>query len=73
MSWISMYPFEQELTFAPLTGLEVQSTSVSGSLLKVSARLSVNMAAPTIEQVLPRASSSALPPCVSLTSCGPCA
>jgi len=52
MAWLSMYPHERELTFNPLTGLEVQGTCVEGSLLKVFVRLSVNLAAPTIEQVL---------------------
>ena len=52
MAWISQYPHEAEITFAPLTGLEVQQTSVKGALLKICVRLSVNLAAPTIEQVL---------------------
>jgi hypothetical protein len=42
----------QECLFAPLTGLELQSSRVEGSVLVIEARLSVNMAAATIEQVV---------------------
>ncbi|KAL1496781.1 hypothetical protein AB1Y20_014369 [Prymnesium parvum] len=52
ISWLSQYPAEQEILFAPLTGLEVASTSVEGSVLLVQVRLSVNLAAMTIEQVV---------------------
>jgi hypothetical protein len=42
----------QEICFAPLTGVEVQKTRVDGSTLVVEARLSVNLAALTIEEVV---------------------
>ena len=41
----------EEILFAPLTGLEVMDTAV-GSVLLVRVRLSVNLAALTIEQVV---------------------
>ena len=46
------YPHEKECLFAPLTGLEVQDTRIDGSVLIVEARLSVNLNALTIEQVV---------------------
>ena len=52
LSWLSQYPHEREILFAPLTGLEVQSTRVEGTVLIVSARLSVNLNAQTMEQVV---------------------
>ena len=51
LGWISQYPHEAECLFAPLTGIEVQSTRVDNSILVVEARLSVNLNALTIEQV----------------------
>ena len=45
------YPHEQEILFAPLTGLEVRGTRVEGSLLVVEAKPSVNLISLTIEQV----------------------
>ena len=52
----------QEILFAPLTGLEVTSTSVEGSVLLVHVRLSVNLQALTIEQVHLRYVASSQPP-----------
>ena len=52
LSWLSQYPHEQEILFAPLSGLEVQATRAEGSTLVVEARLSVNLSAMTIEQVV---------------------
>ena len=40
----------QEVCFAPLTGLEVESIGVEGSIVVARMRLSVNLAAPPIEQ-----------------------
>jgi hypothetical protein len=37
-SWLSQYPHEEEILFAPLTGLEIDSTRVSGALLVVEVR-----------------------------------
>ena len=52
LMWISQYPHEREITFTPLTGLEVQSTRVEGRVLVVETKLSVNLSSLTIEQVL---------------------
>ena len=51
LRWLSMYPFESEVTFGPLAGLEVQSTRVQGGVLVVEVRLSVNLSEGPIEQV----------------------
>ena len=42
----------QEILFGPLTGIEAISTKVDGGVLVVSVRLSVNLGALTIEQVV---------------------
>ena len=52
ISYLSQYPHEAETLFAPLTGLEVQSTGVEGTVLIVGVGLSVNLTALTIDQVL---------------------
>ena len=82
LEWLSQYPGEREICFAPLTvtccqatptahhypktlsdcsvsaslalsqGVEVQKTRVEGSMIIVEARLSVNLTAMTIEQVI---------------------
>ncbi len=41
--WLSQYPLEREILFAPLTGLEVTGKKVEGRVLVVSVRLNVNM------------------------------
>ena len=51
ISWLSQYPHEQEILFAPLTGLEVQGTSVERSVVVVDLSVSINLTALTIEQV----------------------
>ena len=38
LSWLSQYSFEEELLFAPLTGVEVRGTRVEGSVLVVEVR-----------------------------------
>ena len=52
VSWLSQYPHEKETLFGPLTGLEVQGTRVDGGMVVIEARLSVNLNALTIEQVI---------------------
>ena len=52
LEWISQYPFERECLFAPLTGLEVQGVRVESSVLVIESRLSINLNALTIEQVI---------------------
>jgi hypothetical protein len=49
---LAQYPHEREILFAPLTGLEVQSTHVDGVVMVVAARISVNLTSLTIEQVI---------------------
>ena len=51
LQWLSQYPAEAEILFAPLAGLEVQSTRIEGCTLIVEVRPSVNLQALTIEQV----------------------
>ena len=51
IGWLSQYSHEREILFAPLTGLEALDTNVSGGMLVIQARLSLNMAAHTLEQV----------------------
>lgn len=52
VAWLSQYPGEQEILFAPLTGLEVVGKRVVGGIIVVEVRLNVNLMALTIEQVI---------------------
>ena len=52
LSWLSQYPAEAEMLFAPLAGLEVISTRVEGSVLVVEMRVAVNLMSLTIEQAV---------------------
>jgi serine/threonine-protein phosphatase 6 regulatory ankyrin repeat subunit B len=52
VSGISQYPREEECLFAPLTGFELMHTRVEGRVLVVEVRLSVNLNALTLEQVI---------------------
>jgi hypothetical protein len=61
ISWASQYPHECEILLAPLTGLEVRSMRVEGSVLVVGVSLSVNLTALTIEQVRRHSSPHAAP------------
>jgi len=54
LRWLSQYPFEREILFAPLTGLEVSSTRVEGDTLVVSCRLSVNLSDDATDKVVSR-------------------
>ena len=51
VGFLSQFPHEEEILFAPLTGMEVESTSIEGDVLLVKAKLTVNMASLTLEQV----------------------
>ena len=69
---LSQYPHEAEILFAPLTGLEVQSTRVEGAVLFIAVRLSVNLRSLTFDEVCPALSFvSARAPLVHLTSTDP--
>ena len=48
ISFISQYPHEQEILFAPLTGIECQDIKVEGSVLVVNVRLSINLSAQSL-------------------------
>ena len=52
IGWLSQFPHEVEILFAPLTGMEVMSTEVDGTTLIVRVSLSVNLMARTLEQVI---------------------
>ena len=52
VSFLSQYPHEKEILFGPLTGIEVLSTRIEGSVVVVVCAFSVNLTALTIEQVL---------------------
>ena len=54
LTWLSQYPHEREVLLPPLTGLEALETRVASGMLVIEARLSLNMAAHTLEQVLSR-------------------
>ena len=54
LTWLSQYPHEREVLLPPLTGIEALGTDVQGSTLMISSRLSLNLAAHTLEQVLSR-------------------
>ena len=47
VSWLSQYPLEKEILFAPLTGLEVVGKRVEGEVIVVEVRLNVNLMALT--------------------------
>ena len=52
LGWISQYPHEQEILFGPLTGMQLMKTRVDRSSIVAEVRLSVNLNALTIEQVV---------------------
>ena len=51
LSWMSQYPHEEEVLFAPLTGIDVQSLRVENEVLVVDIRISINQQHYTIERV----------------------
>jgi hypothetical protein len=52
IGFLSQYPHEREIVFAPLAGFEVKHTRVEGQVLVVAVGLSVNLTAQTIEQAI---------------------
>ena len=52
ISVLSQYPWEEEILFAPLLGMEVQHTRVNGNTLVVQLRLTVNLTALSLEEQL---------------------
>lgn len=51
IAWLSQYPHEREILCGPLSGLEVMSYRVDGSILVIEMKLSINLASLTMEQV----------------------
>ena len=60
LDWISQYPHERECLFAPLTGLQLVRTRVEGGMLVAELRLSINLNALTLEQVIGKMKSTVL-------------
>ena len=54
LTWLSQYPHEREVLLPPLTGIEALTSDVEGSMLVIHSRLSLNLSAQTLEQVLSR-------------------
>ena len=54
LTWLSQYPHEKEVLLPPLTGIEALTSDVEGTMLVIHSRLSLNLAAQTLEQVLSR-------------------
>ena len=53
VSFLSQFPSEKEILFAPLTGLEIASVPrVEGNVIVIELRLSCNLHDLTIEQVI---------------------
>ena len=52
LEWLSQYPHEREVLFNPLTGLEVRAMRIEGLITIVELKLSVNLSASTIDQVV---------------------
>ena len=52
ISFLSQYPFEKEIVFNPLTGLEVRGSRVEDQVVIVEMKLSFNLTSLTIEQVI---------------------
>ena len=50
LSWLSQYPFEQEILCPPLTGIGVEANRCEGSVIVIDVRLSVNFTSLSIEQ-----------------------
>ena len=68
LGWLSQYPAEEEILFAPLAGLEVLSTRVEGAVLVVEVRVAVNLASSTIEQVVSKRRKLVADMCENLTA-----
>jgi hypothetical protein len=51
LSLMSQYPDENEILFAPLTGLEVKETVQKGNVLHITTRLNTNLKVQTIEEM----------------------
>ena len=54
LTWLSQSPHERAVLLPPLTGIEALGTDVQSNMLVIHSRLSLNLAAHTLEQVLSR-------------------
>ncbi len=63
LSWLSQYPGEREVLFAPLCGLEMLDTRVEAGVLVASLRISINLTTLPIEATLARMQRSHLDLC----------
>ena len=52
LDWLSEFQGEQEILFAPLTGLELRGSRVEDAVLIYEAVLTINLNAKTLEQVV---------------------
>jgi hypothetical protein len=59
-AWLSQYPHEQEVTYAPLTAVEILSTRVEAAVLVVEVRMNINLRALTIDQQISKMKASHL-------------
>ena len=66
VSWLSQYPHEREVLWPPLMGIECLGTKVRAGALVVSARLSLNQMALTLEQVASKRQKVVCDLCVQL-------
>ena len=52
LEWLSQYPHEEEILFAPLTCIEMRAARTEESAIVFDMALSINLMAPTIEKVV---------------------
>ena len=52
ISWLSFYPFEEEVLFSPLTCIELRAASTQGNAIVLDMNLSINLLSPPIEKVV---------------------
>jgi len=52
LSWISQYPFEQQVLFAPLTALEVVQRRIEDDIIVIEIQPTVNQCSSTIDEFL---------------------
>lgn len=52
VAWLSEFPHEAEILFAPLTGIEMRGSRVMGAVQVYEVNLTINTASQTLEQVL---------------------
>ena len=58
ISWLSQYPHEEEILFAPLTCIELRGSHTEEGVIILDMSLSINLMAPTIEKVIAKLKTS---------------